>query len=89
MRKMIIDLYYGDIRPIETCGAHNRKSKEMARLAEESRNKLLCGLTEEQKQILEKYDEYVGKMNLFMYEDCFAEGYRLGTRMTMEVLSDE
>lgn len=89
MKATLTQLYYGDIRPFETCGAHNPKSREAARLVEETRKKLLCGLTDEQKKIMEAYEEYVSKMNRYFYEDCFACGYSYGVRMTMEAFEDD
>lgn len=84
MKETIIDLFHGSIAPYERLGVGNREIAHLGELIERNHQNLLCGLTDEQKGIFEKYVDCVSEMNVLLYEDSFAEGYRLDVRMTVE-----
>lgn len=87
MKETIIDLFHGNIAPCERLGVGNREIAHLGELVERNHQSLLRGLTDEQKEILEKYEDCVNEMNVLLYEESFVEGYRLGARMTVEALS--
>ena len=83
------DLYRGHLVPDEKDGPNRPYIQDLLQLREGNREKLCQGLTEEQKEILEKYDRRTAEMIELIREDSFISGYRLGTRMTAEAFTKE
>ena len=48
-----------------------------------------CRLTDEQKELLEKYEGSADEISGFCERDSFIYGFRLGMRLAIEALSDE
>ena len=83
------DFYRGRLVPDEKDGPNRPYIQDLLQLREGNRQKLCQGLTEEQKEILAKYDCQMDEMIELIREDSFISGYRLGTRMTAEAFTKE
>ena len=83
------DLYRGRLVPDEKDGPNRPYIQDLLRLREGNREKLCQGLTEEQKEILEKYDCQMDEMIELIREDSFINGFRTGTRMAAEAFTKE
>ena len=83
------NFYRGRLVPDEKDGPNRPYIQDLLRLREGNREKLCQGLTEEQKEILAKYDCQMDEMIELIREDSFISGYRLGTRMTAEAFTKE
>lgn len=75
--RLLEEFWYGNIEPTE----YDTSSKEYKKLLElicRNEDKLKVTMTDEQKALFEKYT------------DCliFRNGFRLGTRMMLEVMED-
>ena len=57
--------------------------KELTSLIQQSRDKLSSTLTDEQKAILEKYDDCYAALHDFYFEQVFAGGFRLGMQLAL------
>ena len=89
MSKILKEFYNGNIVPSNQSGDNSQYNQDILHLIENNRKKLCQGLSEEQKEILDKYDSHVADMNELLCEDSFVSGYRLGTRMTAEAFTKE
>ena len=78
------DLWYGNINPHETYLNGNRRFKHLLSLMGRSRDNLSDTLTEQQKELLEKYDEAVNEMHSLAEQEAFQYGFSLGVRLIME-----
>ena len=81
------DLWYGNINPHETILSDNRYFKHLLSLMSKNRDKLTDTLTEQQKEMLEKYDDTVNEMHSLAEQVAFQYGFSLGIRLMMESIS--
>ena len=81
------DLWYGNINPHETYLNGNCRFKHLLSLMGRNRDNLSDTLTEQQKELLEKYDEAINEMHSLAEEAAFQCGFSLGVRLMMEGIS--
>ena len=81
------DLWYGNLNPHETYLNGNRRFKHLLSLIGRNRDNLSDTLTEQQKELLEKYDEAVNEMHSLAEQAAFQCGFSLGVRLMMEGVS--
>ena len=56
------DFWYGNINPQEESKEHNREIRDLLALIGRNRDALSSTLTDEQREVLEKYDDCVNQM---------------------------
>ena len=78
------DLWYGNINPHETYLNGNCRFKHLLSLMGKNRDNLSDTFTEQQKEILAKYDDAVNEMHSLAEVEAFSYGFRLGVRLMME-----
>ena len=83
------NFYRGRLAPNEKDGPNRPYIQDLLQLRDNNRERLCQGLTEEQKEILEKYDRQTTEMIELIREDSFISGYRMGTRLTAEAFTKE
>lgn len=83
------DFYRGRLVPDEKDGPNRPYIQDLLQLRDNNRERLCQSLTEEQKEILEKYDRQTTEMIELIREDSFISGYRMGTRLTAEAFTKE
>ena len=81
MDNILEKLWYGNIAPWEQSTRHDREYKELTALLRRNRDRLTEGLTEAQKELLEKYDECQNELNAKTEKNAFVQGFCLGTRL--------
>ena len=86
MGTLLEELWYGNIYPQEQSTKNNREVKELISLMGKNREDLSVAFTDEQKVTLEKYDDCVNEMYGIIEREAFAYGFRLGGRLTLEIL---
>ena len=86
MQQTIIELWRGNIAPVEHCGAHDMEANHLLTLMEQNREKLCKGLTAAQAEVFEKYMDCSGEYLLRMSELSFCEGFCLGSKLATEAL---
>ncbi|MBQ7572722.1 MAG: hypothetical protein IJT23_00510 [Clostridia bacterium] len=89
MRELLDELWYGNVTPQEQYTNHHPEVDELLRLADKNLTKLSDTLTEEQKELLKKYDESIGELNSIIERDLFIYAFRLGGRFMVEMLLQE
>lgn len=88
MENILESFWYGNINPQEQSTEKNPAIKELLRLMGRNRDRLHDSLTEEQREVLEKYDDCVNEMNSLIEAEIFAYAFRLGGRLMLATLSD-
>lgn len=88
MPQTIKDLWNGNVAPCEHCGSHDPVVNHLIGLIERNREKLSGGLTEAQKEILQKYIDCSEEYLLYMQELAFSDGFVLGTKLAVEALAE-
>ena len=83
------NFYRSRLVPDEKDGPNRPYIQDLLRLRKGNREKLCQGLTEEQKEILDKYDRRTAEMIELICEDSFINGFRAGTRMMEEAFIKE
>ena len=82
--KLINELWYGNVSPFEQCTLGDKQMKELLSLMARNRDELGEGLTEKQKETLEKFEEALNEMHSIAERDAFSYGLRLGLRLMAE-----
>ena len=81
MDNILEELWYGNVAPWEQSNRCDREYKELTELLHRNRDKLSEGLTEAQKELLDKYDECQNELNAKTEKNAFVQGFCLGTRL--------
>ena len=81
---IIKELWYGNVAPFEQCTRGDQQMKELLSLMARNRDELGEGLTEKQKETLEKFEEALNEMHSIAERDAFSYGLRLGIRLMAE-----
>ena len=87
MRTLLEELWYGNVSPQEQSKEHSREIKNLIELMGKNRDNLSVTLTEQQKEILAKYDDCVNEMYGIIEREIFAYGFRLGGQLMLETLT--
>ncbi len=78
------DLWYGNIRPIETFVDGNMEYKGLLRLVSKNREVLESELSPKELELLEKYNLSVNEMNTISETAAFQCGFVLGVQIMTE-----
>ena len=81
MDNILEQLWYGNVAPWEHSTRNDREYKELTELLCRNRDKLTEGLTEAQKELLDKYDECQNELSAKTERNAFVQGFCLGTRL--------
>lgn len=82
------EFWYGNINPQEQSKDNNRAIKELLNLMGRNRDRLCETMTEEQREVLEKYDDCVNEMYSLIEAAIFTYAFRLGGRLMLATLSN-
>ena len=83
------DFWYGNINPQEQSKENNRAIKELLNLMGCNRDRLCETMTDEQREVLEKYDDCVNEMYGLIEVEIFTYAFRLGCRLMLATLLGE
>ena len=78
------NLWYGNIRPVESFVDGNTEYKSLLRLVGKNREKLEATLSPEQSELFEKYSTAVNEMHSTAEVQAFSYGFRLGAQLMNE-----
>lgn len=84
MSSMIEELWLGNLCPEEHARIDTPEMKELLSLIRDNRERLCEGLTEAQKERLERYDDCTDELASITERDAFVLGFRLGMRLAAE-----
>lgn len=87
MSQTIIDLWRGDIGPIDRCGFGDREANMLSLQMERTETKVESCLTDEQKELFQAFVQKTDRYYARMMELAFQEGFSLGSKLTAEALT--
>ena len=80
------DLYYGNIRPSDRYIKRGTKVDQIVKLICKNEDKLIATLTEQQKEIFEKFKDCQSVLSGTVEREAFRDGFVLATRIMIEVM---
>ena len=88
MRTILEELYYGNICPNTDCRSHDKDTKQLIGYIADHHDNLLATLNEQQKEILEKFDDCYNELTDINEREIFSYAFKLGARIMLEILSN-
>lgn len=88
MRTILEELFYGNICPNTDCRNQNKETKQLMGYIADHHDKLLSTLNDQQKEILEKFDDCYNELTDINERDIFLYAFKLGARIALEMLSN-
>lgn len=89
MKKVLTELWYGNICPNIDCPKTTKEIKELMEYVATHHDSLEATLTDKQKEMLEKFDDCYTELTNINEREIFVYAFRLGARIAMEVMSLE
>lgn len=89
MENILEELWYGNIIPWEQFNRNDRETKELMSLLTQNCDRLTEGLTEAQKELLEKYDDCQNELSAKTERNAFICGFSLGIRLLAAVMATQ
>ena len=86
MRSIIEELFYGNICPNTDCRSHDKEMKQLMGYIADHHDNLLSTLNDQQKEILEKFDDCYNELTDINEREIFAYAFKLGMMIAIEVL---
>ena len=86
MKSILEEFWYGNIDPQVDATRDNKEVKNLLALMRQNREKLCEKLNNEEKEILEKYDDCQIEMNSLIEREIFRYAVSLGMRLSIEGL---
>ena len=86
--RILEELWYGNIEPMEYDTSSYKEYKKLLELICRNEEKLRATMTDEQKELFEKYTDCVREYQTIA--DCllFQNSFKLGARMIVEIMRD-
>ena len=88
MRTILEELFYGNIYPNTDCRSQDKETKQLMGYIADHHDKLLSTLNDQQKEILEKFDDCYNELTDINERDIFVYAFKLGARIALEMLSN-
>jgi hypothetical protein len=86
MKSILKELFYGNICPSTDCRSDGKEVKELMGYIADHHENLLKTLNDEQKEILEKFNDCYDELTDINEREIFVYAFRLGMRISIEVL---
>ena len=86
MRSILVEMFYGNICPNTDCRSHSKETKQLMAYIAEHHDSLLSTLTDNQKELLEKFDDCYAELTDINERELFVYAFRLGAKITIDIL---
>ncbi|MBO5040917.1 MAG: hypothetical protein J6D09_07450 [Clostridia bacterium] len=86
MQKILEELWYGNLCPIENYRESCEQMSDLIEYIKRHRKDLKDTMTDEQKAIFEKLDDCEDELENMSQREIFAYGFRLGARIAIEIM---
>ena len=86
MRSILEELFYGNICPNTDCRSHDKETKQLMGYIADHHDNLLSTLNDQQKEILEKFDDCYNELTDISEREIFTYAFKLGMMIAIEVL---
>ena len=87
MRSILEELFYGNICPNTDCRRRDKETKQLMGYIADHHDNLLSTLNDQQKELLEKFDDCYNELTDINEREIFSYAFKLGMRMAIEVLT--
>ena len=88
MKSMIKELWHGNINPQEDSRNNSPEMKELMEYMARHHDDLLKSMTDEQKEIFEKFEDCWGEYATYAEEAIFEYAFKLGAKLVYEALCE-
>ena len=88
MRSILEELFYGNICPNTDCRSQDKETKRLMGYIADHHDNLLSTLNDQQKEILEKFDDGYNELTDINEREIFSYAFKLGARIMLEILSN-
>ena len=88
MRSILEELFYGNICPNTDCRIQDKEIKQLMRYIADHHDNLFSTLNNQQKEILEKFDDCYNELTDINEREIFAYAFKLGARIMLAVVSE-
>ena len=88
MRSILEELFYGNICPNTDCRSRDKETKQLMGYIADHHDNLLSTLNDQQKELLEKFDDCYNELTDINEREIFSYAFKLGMRIAIEVLTD-
>ena len=88
MRSILEELFYGNICPSTDCRSRDKETKQLMGYIADHHDNLLSTLNEQQKEILEKFDDCYNELIDINEREIFAYAFKLGAKLMLTVMED-
>lgn len=89
MRTILEELFYGNICPNTDCRSHDKETKQLMGYIADHHDNLLSTLNDQQKDILEKFDDCYSELTDINEREIFAYAFKLGARLMLAVVRED
>ena len=89
MKSILEELFYGNICPNTDCRSHDKETKQLMGYIADHHDKLLSTLNDQQKEILEKFDDCYNELTDINEREIFTYAFKLGARIMLAVMRKE
>ena len=86
--RILEEFWCGNIEPTEYDTSSCKEYKKLQELICRNEEKLKATMTDEQKELFEKYTDCVGEYRTITDRLIFQNGFKLGSRMMLEVMEE-
>lgn len=87
--KILEELWYGNIEPVDYDADAGKAYKEVLRLISKNEEKLQASFTEEQEELFSRYTDAVREYQSMAECLLFQNSFRLGARIMLEVMQEK
>ena len=87
MKNMIEELWYGNVCPNSGCREATKDDNELIRYIATHHVNLQATLSEEQNDILKKFDDCYAELTDINEREIFVYAFRLGARIAIKAMS--
>ena len=87
MRSILEELFYGNICPNTDCRSQDKETKQLMGYIAAHHDNLLSTLNDQQKEILEKFDDCYNELTDINEREIFTYAFTLGAKIVFEILS--
>ena len=88
MRSILEELFYGNICPNTDCRSHDKETKQLMGYIADHHDNLLFTLNDQQKTLLEKFDDCYNELIDINEREIFAYAFNLGAKLMLTVMED-
>ena len=89
MKSILEELWYGNICPETDKRSNSEEMKQLMKYMARHHDNLMETLTDEQKDIFERFDDCWGEYASLAEKSIFISAFKLGMRLAIEVLTTD